>query len=105
MPGYQVEINGRNFLLDVRGGAVKHGFFAIRFVEAVNPAAAEDAAVQLIRETPRPRDLVRNTPDDPRVMDVTQVVELAPFDGVEEPEPGFVWYPEGPRRWWQFWRR
>ena len=105
MPKYQVEINGQNFLLDVESRVGKHGFFTARFVEAANPAAAENAAVRTIRETPRLRKLVRNTSDDPPIMEVTQIVELESFDGIENREPGFVWYVESPRRWWQFWKR
>jgi hypothetical protein len=105
MPKYQVEINGQNFLLDVEGRVARHGFFTTRFVEAVDPTAAENAAVRMMRETQRLRDLVRNTSDDPPVMDVVQVVGLDSFNGVENREPGFVWYPESPRRWWQFWKQ
>jgi hypothetical protein len=105
MPKYQVEINGQNFLLDFEGRVARHGFFTIRFVEAVDPTAAESAAVRMIRETQGLRDLVRNTSGDPPVMDVTQIMELESFDGIENREPGFVWYPENPRHWWQFWKR
>jgi hypothetical protein len=105
MPKYKVEINGQNFLIDAAGHVAKHGFYTIRFVEAIDPAAAENSAVQMIRETPGLRDLVRNTSDDPPVMDVDQIVELESFDGIEHREPGFVWYAESPRRWWQFWKR
>ncbi len=104
MPKYKVEINGANFLVDMEGHPAKHGFFTIRFVEAADSAAAENSAVQLIRETQRLRDLVRNAPDDPPVMDVISVVEVKSFDGIENLEPGFAWYEERPRRWWHFWK-
>jgi hypothetical protein len=105
MARYKVEINGANFLIDMNGRTAKHGFFTDRFVQAADPAATENAAVQIIRETQRIRDLVQNAPDDPPIMDVTSVIELASFDGIENLEPGFVWYEQRPRRWWQFWRR
>jgi len=105
MPEYRVEINGQNFRLDVGGRIAKHGFFTTRFVEATDPATAEDSAVQMIRETQRLRDLVRNSSDDPPVMDVTQIAELESFEGIENREPGFVWYVENPKHWWQFWKR
>jgi hypothetical protein len=105
MPKYQVEINGQNFLLEFDGRVAKHGFFTTRFVEASDPTDAENAAVQMIRETRRLRDILRNTSDNPPVMDVVQIVELNSFDGIEERKPGFVWHPENPRRWWQFWKR
>jgi hypothetical protein len=105
MSKYQVEINGTNFLIDMESRTANYGFFTTRFVEAADSAAAEHAAVQMIRETQRLRDLVRNARDDPPVIDVTSVTELASFDGIEHQEPGFVWYEERPKRWWQFWRR
>jgi hypothetical protein len=74
-------------------------------VESADTVAAENSVVQLIRETQKLRDLVRNTPDDPPFMDVTSVIELESFDGIENVEPGFVWYEERPRRWWHFWKR
>jgi acetolactate synthase regulatory subunit len=105
MPNYRVEINGQNFLIEMDGRVAKHGFFTTRFVEAADPAAAEHAAVQMIRETQRLRDLVRNDLGDPPVMDVISIVELVSDEGIESREPGFVWHEERPRYWWQFWRR
>ena len=101
---YLVEINGQNFLIEGDGNIAKHGFVTLRFVEAVDPPSAEDAAVQMLRDTQSLRDLVKNDAEDPPVMDVTQIAELETFDGIETLEPGFVWYEENPKRWWQFWR-
>jgi hypothetical protein len=105
MPAYRVMIDGRNFLIEMDGRVAKYGFFTTRIVESPDPVAAEHAAVKMIRETQRLRDLVRNDPGDPPVMDVTSIVELESEEGIENREPGFVWYEERPRRWWQFWRR
>lgn len=105
MPKYKVEINGANFLIDMEGRPAKHGFFTIRFVEAPDAAVAENDAVQMIRDTQRLRDLVRNAPDDPPVLDMIGITEMESFDGIETPDLGFVWYEERPRRWWQSWRR
>ncbi len=105
MPKYKVEINGANFLIDMEGHPAKHGFFTARFVEAPDAAAAENAAVQMIRDTQRCRDLVRNAPGDHPVMDVTSVIEVESFDGIEDHDPGFAWYVERSKRWWQFWKR
>jgi hypothetical protein len=105
MSAYRVMINGQNFLVEMDGRLAKYGFFTARIVESPDPIAAEYAAVQMIRETQRLRDLVRNEPGDPPVMHVTSIVELESGDEIEDREPGFVWYEERPRRWWQFWRR
>jgi hypothetical protein len=105
MSKYKVEINGSNFLIELESREAKYGFFTTRFVDACDSATAENVGVQLIRETQTLRDLVRNALDDPPFMDVTAVSELESFDGIVNLEPGFGWYEERPRRWWQFWRR
>jgi hypothetical protein len=105
MPKYKVEINGANFLIDMEGHTAKHGFFTTRYVESADSVAAENSVVRMIRETQNLRGLVRNAPDDPPFMDVTSVIELESFDGIENLEPGFVWYEERPSRWWHFWKR
>ena len=105
MPNFKVEINGANFLIDMEGRTAKHGFLTIRFVEADDGAAAENAAVQMIRDTQRLRDLVRNAPDDPSVIDVTSIIETGVFRWDGEPGAGLRWYEKTPRSWWQFWRR
>jgi hypothetical protein len=105
MPAYRVMINGQNFLIEMDGRVAKHGFFTTRIAESPDPAAAEHAAVQMIRQTQRLGDLVRNDPDDLPVMDVTSIVDLESIEEYESRETGFVWYEERPRRWWQFWRR
>jgi hypothetical protein len=101
MPRYKVEINGQNFLIHMEGQIAKYGFFTTRFVEATDSTAAENTAVQMIRETQRLRELVRNAPD----MDVIGITEMESVDGTGSREPGFAWYEERPKRWWQFWRR
>jgi hypothetical protein len=104
MPKNKVEINGANFLIEMEGRPAKHGFFTTRFVDVPDAAAAEKAAVQMIRETQRLRDLVRNTPDDPPVMFVIGITEIESFAGIENLDLGFAWYEDRPRRWWQFWK-
>jgi hypothetical protein len=105
MPKYQVDINGQNFLIEMEGKLGRYGFFTIRYVEAADAKAAENGAVEMIRTTQRLRELVRNGPDDPPIMDVTEIAELESFNKIENMEPGFIWYEEKPKRWWQFWKR
>lgn len=104
MPGYQVHINGQNFLINSDGNISRHGFFTYRFVEAPDPKSAENAAVQMIRDTQRLRDVVLNAPNDPPVMDVTEILEIELNGESEIDQPGFVFYAETPKRWWQFWK-
>src|SRR5262249_16780955 len=105
MPKYMIEINGRNFLVAMEDRIAKHGFFTLRFVEAADPEAAEEAAVRMIRETRSLRDLVQNSSEDPPVMDVTGIEEMESFEAVETLEPGLIWYEENARRRWEFWKR
>jgi hypothetical protein len=104
MPKYVVQINGRNFLVEVDGQVSRMGFLTHRVVEARDPGAAENAAVKELRETQSLRDLVRNASDDPPTMDVGEIAELEPSGPREELETGLIWYVESPKRWWQFWK-
>ena len=92
MRKYRVFVHGRNFLITGDGAPVKHGFFTTRFVEADDPVAAEDAAVEQLRRRQSLRDVVLNAHDDPPTMDVTEVVELALFDGIESLDTGLILY-------------
>jgi hypothetical protein len=104
MPKYQVEVNGRNFLLDMEDQLAKYGFITLRYVEAADSSTAETAAVALLRSSDKLRLGVRNDPEDPPVMDVTEIREVDSGEFHDNPQPGFLWYEENPRRWWQFWK-
>ncbi len=101
MPKYQVEIDARNFLVELDGTVGKHGFVTILYVEAVDAKAAEYAAVQMLRDDQELRSLVKNDKTDPPTMDVTEVIEVESFDGIDG-QPGKVWYKMKAKRWWQF---
>lgn len=105
MPAYLVQINGRNFLIELEGHLARWGFFTHRVVEASDPEAAEKAAVQMVRETESLRVVVRNAPGDPPTMVVSELAELDPTAPREEVATGIIWYDESPKRWWQFWKR
>jgi len=104
MPKYVVQVEGRNFLVERDGKTERHGFFTVQFIEAADVEAAKNAAVEAIRNTESLRDVVRNASDDPPVLDVTRALETESFGEVECRDPGFAWYKEHPKRWWQFWR-
>jgi hypothetical protein len=102
MSTYRVQIEASNLLVNMEGSPAKHGFITFRFVEADGQVAAEHAAVQMLRDDSELRGSILNDPADPPVMDVLEVVE---WDSPEiPPQPGRVWYPMNPKRWWQFWR-
>lgn len=104
MPKYQVEIDAKNFLVEMDGELAKYGFISFQFVEADDSGAAERAAVQMLRDDEELRGIVLNEETDPPVMDVTKIVELAPTVDLPS-QPGRVWYEMNPKRWWQIWRR
>lgn len=98
MRKYQVKVEGRNFLIDIDGRLIKHGFFTTRFVEAADPASAETEAVQKMRRTQWLRDLVRNDPDDPPTLHIHEITEVDSFDGIGDVEAGATWYAEDEER-------
>jgi hypothetical protein len=104
MPVYRVQMDAKNYLVDLEGKVGKYGFFTHRFVTADDATNAENAAVEMPRNDRELRPLVKNQIGDPPVIDVTEIVELdAPSDQSFE-QPGHVWYEMNPKRWWQLWR-
>ncbi|WP_439625155.1 hypothetical protein [Gemmata sp.] len=94
---FTVRVRGHNFLIPVDGESDPrpHSFFTQVDVEADNEEGAETAAIQLLRQTQKLRDLVRNTRDDPPRMDVEGLCEYE--SGPVPPlavEPSFIWFPD-----------
>ena len=94
MNKYQIEINGKNFLIDMNGEVSKYGFITYRYIEANDPQEAELQVMQMLRETEKLRNMVQNTKEDPPEMYMTEIEEIESFDQIEEMEPGFIWYKE-----------
>jgi tRNA (Thr-GGU) A37 N-methylase len=105
MPIYAVLIDASNFLIDIDGATAKHGLFTTRVVEAANPAAAELAAVQMLRDDQDLRSITLNAKDDPPVMDIQGISEV---ESMPDTQSGKVWYKmemeQEPKRWWHFWK-
>lgn len=104
MTKYRVQIDGRNFLIDIDGVVTKRGFITFRYVKAEDPTQAEERAVQMIREEKKLRDTILNEKTDPPIMHVLEILELDP-ESHEEIQPGFIFYEMNPKKWWQFWRK
>jgi len=51
MPKFRVFIEGRNFLIAGPHGEAKNGLYTARFLEASNPQAAEEMAIEQLRGT------------------------------------------------------
>lgn len=104
MPKYSVQIHAQNYLVDMSNKIAKHGFITWEFVEAADATAAENLAIQMVRDDEELCAQVRNDSADPPTMDVMEIIEFESFDGINT-NLGRVWYEVKPKRWWQFWRR
>ena len=94
MPRYSVSIRGVNFLVRTDGEPKRLGFHTTRYVEAPDRAAAEDAAVTMLRGTESLREIVLNGRNDPPMLYAEEINELDPaFDDPARPQPGLTWFP------------
>ena len=95
MPKFRAFIHGVNFQMRDNESDVCEplGFYVTAFVEAESSEAAEEAAVDLLRASPKLRGGILNPPDDPPRMFVEQIEQLAewPTDS-KLPLSGFVFY-------------
>ena len=96
---FAVYVRGQNFLVHFGPDPEprRHGFLTIVEVEAPDMAAAETAAVQLLRRYQYLRDNVLNARDDPPRMFVERMGEYQEGPGQPPPltvAPNLVWYPE-----------
>ena len=104
MPTYRVQVHGENFITEFDGRVAARGFLTLRIVEAADPEAAEVEAIEKVRLTQQLRDVVCNTPEDPPIMQVTEMEELGPGDVGEGVPTGLIWYENPPKKWWKFWK-
>ena len=93
MPWFRTFIRGKHFLLEHDGRIRAHGFYAARFVETDGTAAAELAAVALIRADLTLRTSLRNDISDPPQLFVDEIEEIDPLD-VPPSNPGLVFFSE-----------
>lgn len=95
MKHYRVFIHGKNFLLRSAGQPTKVAFYTTRVVQAADEKAAENAAVETLRQRQSLRDVVLNDRTDPPLMYVEQITEVAvSAEEAQRPQPGLVWYAE-----------
>lgn len=93
IPTYEVEINGRNFLLEVDGVAKRLGFYVLRYVDAKSPQEAAQAAVQAVREHESLASLLNDRSDPPMIF-AEDVIELSEVPDPDEIELGLSFYSE-----------
>jgi hypothetical protein len=106
MRKFLVRLNGRNFLALLNNDTPrKCGFYSNRYVEADDERAAELAAVNQLRAKESLVSVVRNPPDDPPLIHLVEITEIASFDGVKSLDQGIIWYPENPTDSYKGFRR
>ncbi len=89
---YQVEIEGRNFLVLWDEAPKKYGFHTTRYVAAKNEAEAESATVALL--THEFKKFVLNATEDKPMIRVVAATAIESFGSHEVPGQGAEWYLE-----------
>ncbi len=88
MPIYRIMIEGNGCLQEVDGRMQRSGFYANRFIEAPDEAAACALAMDSVRADLEP--WVLNPPDFPPTLTIHKIEETARVISSR----GFVWYPD-----------
>jgi len=88
---YRVLLNGSNFWLQIDGTPKRMGFYTTRFVEAVDPERAGDAAIELLRAEGKLKPLNDRT-DPPRVF-AEEIDEVGTGD-TPAVVPGFAFFTD-----------
>ena len=94
MNKYRVLVHGQNFhTRDLDEGVTRRlGFYTSVFVEAADPPAASDRAIDLVRED---ESLPRATPpavEQRPIFVVEEIAEVQTFEGCHLPRTGFAFY-------------
>ncbi len=92
MNRYCVMLLGRNFLLSIEGTTGRYGFHALRWVEAKDPASAEQQALEIVRGDPALTENVLNSPEDPPLLFIEDVA--VDEGGVKGPFSGYAFFKE-----------
>ncbi len=94
MSKYEVIINGVNYLIHVDGIVKKMGFWVTRYIEANDPDEAEELAIESIRSSAKLNLIIQNQENDPPMIHMDEIYEIASFDGLSTLEPGLGFYEE-----------
>ena len=93
MPTYEVELNGRNFWLEVDGVPRRVGFYALRYVDATSPQEAAQAAVQATWKDESLANVLNDCSDPPKIY-AEDIIELSEVPQPNEIELGLSFYSE-----------
>ncbi|MBL8524955.1 MAG: hypothetical protein JNN20_14790 [Betaproteobacteria bacterium] len=77
MPWYRAIIRGENVFLEMEGAVQRLGFYTNRFIEAATSDQAEHDAIAEIRAETKLRNGLRNLTNDPPMLFVDEIVEVA----------------------------
>ena len=80
-------------MLDIDGQVASYGFYTTRFVEAEDPEAAENVAVDLLRDDPKLRKGVRNDKTNAPMIYLEELEEMESFEGRPMPGTGYTFFP------------
>lgn len=96
MKKFRAFVHGKNFAVreDDRPEPHRRGFYTTVYVEAADLAAAELAAVEVLRTDKQLQMTTCNAPSDPPTLDIDEMQELTSFEGVRLPREPFVFYEE-----------
>jgi vacuolar-type H+-ATPase subunit I/STV1 len=94
MNGYQVVVNGKNFLVEVDSCLTKLGFFINVYVQAESRHQAEFAAMEQLMQYEGLRNYVRNTKEDPPAMYADEIKEIRNYTQIDQKIEEIAWYSE-----------
>ena len=93
MPTYEVELNGRNFWMEVDGVPRHVGFYTLRYVDAKSPQEAAQAAVQAVRQSESLANVLNDRSDPPKIY-AEDIIELSEVPQPDEIELSLSFYSE-----------
>ncbi|MCB2183590.1 MAG: hypothetical protein KQH63_16265 [Desulfobulbaceae bacterium] len=94
MKKYQIQIQGKNFLVSQDGEKKTMGFYTTRWVEAFSPEEAETVAIELIKNDQELRETIINGKDNPPMLYAEKISEIHNFEGVDPPGSGYTFFPD-----------
>ena len=99
MPKYQLNVEGRNYLMRFHPThrPEKHAFYTKFFVEAATEDDAENNVVDLLHADQSITDFLCNADDDPPTFKIEKMFEIADWPECARPRIGLAWFPENPR--------
>jgi hypothetical protein len=90
---FRVLLEGANLLMEMQG-IERLGYFTTRYVEAEDGDEAAAQALDLVRNELHSTGSLLNEIDDPPLVSVSEITQIASFRGIRVPGKGFTFFPE-----------